>query len=38
MTPTLWRAMARMIFCVGDALIWLGDRCQRRAARAERRS
>lgn len=33
---TIWRFLARSIFAIADALIWAGDKCARRASRAER--
>lgn len=37
MRAGIWRNVARMMFCVGDALIWVGGECARRANRTERR-
>lgn len=31
----IWRVLARCIFAVADALIWVGEKCARRASRAE---
>lgn len=32
-----WRALARVLFAIGDAWIWAGDRANRRASAAAAR-